>query len=599
MFRTKTVSAILAVAMFVVSMSFAGTLDDNWGDFLHYTKIGRVDLAKGYAQALLESEPDPVKLLALSEKNPSSFAFLIKVAETAPDTELASLASEIVDIVEQGRFIRRADPKIIVAEISRLSTTARGRLSALERLRDSGEYAVMHLLDAMATPSRRDEVANMIWALQQLGRDAIRPMAAALESDNTAVKAEIIKALGKIAYPQSLAYLKYVIEKEASAELRAMARESIEQIDPVALGLPASQLFYQLAENYYYHAESLAPTEDTAFANMWFWDAANNRLVREEVDRSYFNELMAMRVCEFSLKADAEFGAAIGLWLASYFKAESADIDMPAYFGSGHADAFVYATTAGPEYLHQALRRAVGDRNAYVALGTIEALAMTAGEKSLLYRIGMSQPLVEALKFDNKAVKYSAAIAIAAAGPKDFFPESKLVVELLAEAMSESPEPAAGTLLVNKWVAESYALRAAEVMLKLAKTRNPVVDLSVAKRATAKASADGPPEIRILAARTLAYLGSPYAQRAIAAMALNENNDKDIRVSAFESLAVSAKLNANLLDNDTIDAIYSLVSSRQADTALKSSAAAAFGALNLPSRKVKDLIPDQSRHTVQ
>ncbi|GAI52816.1 unnamed protein product, partial [marine sediment metagenome] len=144
------------------------------------------------------------------------------------------------------------------------------------------------------------------------------------------------------------------------------AGQSIQQIDPAVLKIPSAQLFYGLAENYYYHAQSLAPAEDADFSNIWFWDSAGQRLVREKVNKSYFNELMVMRVCEWALKADAGFGQAIGLWLAAYFKAESADFDMPNYFGPGHADATVYATTAGAEYLHQALARAIKDENAYV-----------------------------------------------------------------------------------------------------------------------------------------------------------------------------------------------------------------------------------------
>ncbi|MHC4497501.1 MAG: hypothetical protein ACYS21_00140, partial [Planctomycetota bacterium] len=82
---------------------------------------------------------------------------------------------------------------------------------------------------------------------------------------------------------------------------------------------------------------------------------------------------------------------------------------------------------------------------------------------------------------------------------------------------------------------------------------------------------------------------------AVAAMALAETNALDVRVKAFESLAVSAKINASLLDAETIDAIYSLVGSQEADSKLRAAAAAAYGALNLPSQKVKDLILDQAR----
>ena len=597
MYNGKTIAAILAMILLVVSAGFAQTLEEDWNDFLHYIKIGRFDMAEGHAQAVLESDPDPVELLALSEGNPQGYTILLNAIDsTYLPAELVELSSKLLEIIEQGRFTRRADPKIIVEEIKRLSRTERARLAAVKRLRNAGEYAIPYMLDAMVDNSRKEELPNIIWALPQIGRDAIRPLVAALQTESVVVKAEIIKALGKIRYPQSQAYLKYVIENDDSAELRQLADRSIRQIDPADLKIPSAQLFYGLAENYYYHAPSLAPAEDADFAGIWFWDSAGQRLVRQKVDKSYFNELMAMRACELSLKADAGFGQAIGLWLAAYFKAESANFDMPAYFGPGHADATVYATTAGAEYLHQALARAIKDKNAYVALGVIEALVITAGEKSLLYRIGLAQPLVQALSFNDRAVRYSAAIAIAAAGPKERFAESKLVVENLAQALGQTPEQTSENMgLWNEELANSYALRAAEVMLRLAQTRNPVIDLSSAQGTLINAIKDERPEIQVLSGQILARLDSPDAQRSIAAMALAESNTMDIRISAFNSLAISAKLNANLLDNEIIDAVYSLVSSQEIDPELRSAAASAYGALNLPSRKVKDLILDQAR----
>jgi len=589
MFKKKTVGVILVAGLFVVSVSFGATLKENWNDFLHYTKIGQFDLAKGYAQAVLESKPDPLELLTLSEENPQGYAILLRVIDTASDAELVELSKKIMDVIEQGRFARRADPKIIGEEIRRLSNTTRGRLAAVKRLQNAGEYAVVYMLDAMADKSRKEEFPNIVWALPQIGRDAIRPLTAALQTEDVGLKAEIVRALGKIKYPQSLPYLKYIIEKNNSAELSNLASESIKQIDPGALKAPAAQLFYQLGEDYYNRASSLAPVEDVNFANIWFWDANERSLVREKVDRSYFNELMTMRSCELALKADAGFGQAIGLWLAAFCKAESTGLDMPSYFGVGHADARTYATTAGPEYLHQALALAIKDKNAHVALCAVEALATTAGEKSLFYMVGPTQPLVQALSFDDKAVRYSAAIAIAAAGPKENFAESKLVVKNLTEALEQKDE-AQETMDAN-----SYALRAAESMLKLTQTHNTVIDLSAAQGTLIDATKSKLVEIQVLAGQILAGLNSPEAQRAIAVMALAESNTMDVRISAFDSLANSAKLNANLLDDEKIDAIYSLVSSKEIDPKLRSAAAAAYGALNLPSQKVKDLILDQAK----
>ncbi|MDD5459884.1 MAG: HEAT repeat domain-containing protein [Phycisphaerae bacterium] len=585
MLKKRIIGAILATGLFAVSTCFGATLKGDWNDFLHYTKIGQFDLAKGYAQAVLDSNPDPVELLTLSEENEQGYAILLRVTDTSSDAELVELSKKVLGIIEQGRFIRRAAPKIIGEEIRRLSSTDRGRLAAIKRLQNAGEYAIVYMLDAMMDNTRKEEFPNIVWALPQIGRDAIRPLAAALQSEDVGLKAEIIKAMGGIKYPQSLGYLKYIIEKGNSAELSRLAEQSIKLIDPAALKVPAAQLFYQLGEDYYYHAPSLAPAEDANFANIWFWSTADRRLIREKVDKKYFYELMAMRSCEWALKADAGLGQAIGLWLAAYCKAESAEVNMPGYFGDGHADAFVYATTAGPEYLHQALARGIKDKNAHVALCMVEALATTAGEKSLLYLLGPTQPLVQVLSFDDKAVRYSAAIAIAAAGPKKNFAESKLVAKNLAEAIKEQETTDMG----------NYAIRAAEAMLKLAQTRNTVVGLSAVQETIVDATKDKRAEIQVLAGEILAYLGSPAAQGAIAAMALAEDNSMNVQISAFESLAISGKLNGNLLNDEKIDAIYSLVSSKEIDPKLRSAAAAAYGALNLPSRKVKDLILDQAK----
>ncbi|MHC4792141.1 MAG: HEAT repeat domain-containing protein [Planctomycetota bacterium] len=588
MVSKKTAAVILMVTFLFISPALSQTLEDNWNDFLHFTKIGRLDLAKGYAQAVLDSEPSAVDLLTFSEENPQAFALLLRARETAPDPELVELTAQILDIIEQGRFIRRSEPKVISQEVRRLSgETARGRLAAVKHLKNAGEYAVPYMLDAIADEARSQELPNITWALPQIGRPAIRPLVAALQTEDVGLKTEIIKALGKIGYPQSLPYLKYINEKDNSAEAKQPARESIQQIDPAGLSVPAEQLFYQLGEKYYYHTDSLAPAEDAPFANIWFWDSPSRRLLREKVDKAFFNELMAMRACEWALKANPAFGKAIGLWLAAFFKAEATGLQMPQFFGIDHAPAIDYATTAGPEYVHQALARALKDENAYVALGAVEALAATAGEKSLLYYIGPTQPLVQALSFDDKAVRYSAAIAIATAGPQQRFAESKLVVQNLADALGHS--------FWSQDLADSYALRAANVMLKLAQTQNPVLDLFIAQSALIDATKDTRTEIQVLASQILASLNSPNAQRSIAEMALAEANGIGVQITAFNALALSAKLNGNLLDDEKIDAIYSLVSSQEIDPALHTAAAAAFGALNLPSQKVKDLILDQSK----
>jgi hypothetical protein len=391
---------------------------------------------------------------------------------------------------------------------------------------------------------------------------------------------------------EGLPYLKYVVENEKTDEVRLVAAQSIRQIDPQALSQFAAALFFRLAQDYYNRPASAAGDLGAAgVTNMWFWDANQPRLVRQPVDSRYFNQLMAMRSCEWALRSNAEYGLAIGLWLASFFKAEAVGVPMPGFFGAKHADAFVYATTAGPEYLHQALARAVRDNNAAVARGAIEALIVTAGQKSIFTPIGSMQPLLQALTFPDRDVRYSAAIAVATASPRGQFAESHVVVEDLAAALAGTLEPNAPADANSG----NYAVRSVQAMLSLAQQRNPAFDLSTALEALVKAAGSDRVELKVPALRVLAYLASPAAQQAIAEVALKSDNGRDVRIAAFEALAVSAKINGSLLADATVDAMYGLIRSDDTQPDLRAAAATAFGALNLPSRKVKDLILDQAK----
>ena len=585
--KSSLIGVMLAGLLLCSTVSVAD-LEENWNDFLHYTAIGRFELAESYAEQIIESQPDPTLLLDLAEENQEGYRLLLKM--NADSDDLREVSGKVLDLIEEGRYIRRTDPKIISQEIQRLSTTIKGRIAAESRLKNAGEYAIPQMLAAMADPDRKNELAYITEALPKIGRPAIRPLVAAMQMQDVAVKAEVIRALGKIGYYEPLPYLKYEIETTDSDIIKTQAMSAIEQIDNAALTIPAAQLFFRLAENYYNQDDSLAAAAEYDFANVWFWDADKQALIRQEVNQEYFDELMAMRACEWTLKADSAVGKAIGLWIAAFFRAESVDEPMPVYFGEGHADAMTYATTAGPEYLHQALERAINDQDAFVALGVVEAMAVNAGEKSLLVRLGTEQPLAKALSFADRKVRYSAAIAFAEANPVNDFVGSDLIVENLAAAVLGQDVDAIGPDM-----AKTYALRAVGAMYKLAMVRNKVVDLSTALPALIEVTQKSDPQMQVLASQVLAHLESPEAQRAIAEMAMAQQNDKTVRIATFASLALSAKINANLLLSGQVDAIYGLVSSTDAEADLRAAAAGAYGALNLPSEQVKSLILDQSK----
>ncbi len=588
MIRNKTWQVMSCFFILCVASVYGATLQENWNDFLHYTAVGRIDLAKGHAQLVLDSNPDPVELLKISEQNPQAYGILLRVYNNS--AELKDVASKLLDIIEKGRFELRTNPEIIKQEIARLSTTERGRIKAEQRLRNAGEYAVPFLLDAISDPARKKELPAITVALSKMDRDAIRPLVASLEMSDHATKIEVVRALGKIKYPQSLAYLKYIYETASAQDLKEQALNAIKSIDPNALSVSSAKLFYDLAKDYYYHYDSVAPRSDFTFANIWFWDTQENRLKREKVSKKYFFELMSMRSCEWALRSDENTSEAISLWIASFFKVEETNVAMPKYFGQGHADAMTYATTAGPEYLQAALAMAIKDQDDYVVLNLVEALAVNAGESSLLYMFGTTQPLVDALTYKSLSVRYSAAIAIGSVGPTVKFVGDRKVVDNLSDAIVR-----VGSAELGEQSSLSYAQRAMDVLVDLAISNNDIVDVTQAKESLVKVLKSDNADLAIKASKVLAFIDAPEAQRAIVKIAIDESYDTNLRLSVFDSLTVSIKKFGNMLSTEQVDTLYEMSASRELDAKIRSSAAGAYGSLNLPSKKVKTLILDQAK----
>lgn len=691
----------------------------NWDELMHWALMGKPDLARQYGQALLNLNPQPMEIFDLAEsgKYENPYRILERMQTRA---ELKEIAQQVRSLIESGRHAKRTDVSNIQKEVERLSGSPRGRKIAMERLKDSGEWAVPVLIQALRDSSRSDNFIYYRWALPQLGVVAVNPLVVALEQcDELNVRLSILEALGKIGYPSAAPYIVAVVNNKASGtELKSAALKallSIQSSDPPR-GLTAAAAFENLAEDYYNHLASLAVPANQDQANVWFWDDQEG-LIKEEVPREAFDELMTMRCCEKSVQLDPHRAGAISLWISAFFRLESEGHPQPSYFGQNHADGGTYALTAGPEYLHRSLHRALENRNRPVALSSIAALRRNSGQQSLLYSLGKEQPLISALQYPDREIRFSAALTIGGVLPKHSFSHQEQVLPIVVEALQQKGQRfgivvdrnkdrshqiasafrqagefteiisethfgaameqakripsfdllvlsynierpdihAALGLIKNDYrlafcpiivvaddqnftrakklkadhdfldvlpdnapvntmleasqailsakqvsgfdpsLADVYATAASEVLNRLAVTQNAILDLKVAEPALIEATRDGRKPIQAAVTETLAHLDSMAAQRAIAALGLDEQVDPPARLMAFRNLAISAKRYGNLLLGEQVQGIYRLVSSKQADPELRNMAAEAYGALNLPSVQISKLITDQMK----
>jgi hypothetical protein len=158
----------------------------------------------------------------------------------------------------------------------------------------------------------------------------------------------------------------------------------------------------------------------------------------------------------------------------------------------------------------------------------------------------------------------------------------------------EEARTKAGALSLDEAVATEYATRAAELMLKVGINRSQVYSLNPAKQSLLSALSDKRPEIVKLAGQVLALLDDADAQKALVAAASEASVADDVKISLYKSLATSAKFYGNKLEAGQVQSLETTVADAT-NLDVRSAAAEARGALNLPVDQAKALIVKQSK----
>jgi hypothetical protein len=434
------------------------TLDDLVDTYWHYGKMARYDLAADAGQKILDSGSDDSAILMSFESvaarhDDSIDQWMLRwksiptsdVQDAAAASQMRAVTAKLNDIINAGYAARRNNPDYIRNTVYEMSTGERAYDNNLPRLTQSGEVAVKIVLDVLRDSNQAQYHTTCRRILHDLGRRALNPLLAATEMKDYDTLVDVIVALGGLGYDASIPYLaRLSVAPDVPNAIHVAAGRALDQIGlDRASGVRPSDLFYNLAEKCYYGKSDIEPAGDKN-SYIWYWTDADG-LSRKQVPTPIFNDLLAMRACEYTMKLDPSNGQAVSLWLAANTKREC---DLPPgtvdLTHQGDPDANYYNVSAGADYLNQALARATHDRNAAVALKLCQSLRDITGVSSL--NGNAVTPLMQALYFPNRQVRYAAAFALAQSLPTRPFPGSDRVVPLLVEAVSQTSKP--GILVV-------------------------------------------------------------------------------------------------------------------------------------------------------
>jgi CheY-like chemotaxis protein len=428
-------------------------LADLWADFIHYIKIARADLARSYGQAVLQAQAEPREIYQLAQNTANARSVMVDRGAKLEGME--PIIEAMLDKIEQGFEQVRKDPEEIEAAINRLGGSLRAQEIGAQRLIVSGQYALPQMIQRLRdedTPRNLRE--NIINVLPRMGKEAVRPLSVALQADDAALLETLADVLADIEYPHSAPRLKELAQREGVLDRvkTAANRALLIVAGREAARKSVAELYYDLATSYYYDAESIRADERYDMANVWYWQD-DLGLVYRPVPRPIFNEIYAMRMARLALEHNAEYYPAVSLWVAANLKrqAELPEGAVDPTYGEDQPTAAYYALASGTKYLQDVLARALRDRDTAVAFGAINALARTSGAQTLVQPVaGGAQPLVEALAYPDRVIRYLAAVSLANALPKERFTGCNIVPVVLNDALRQSGSKVALLVMDNE-----------------------------------------------------------------------------------------------------------------------------------------------------
>lgn len=416
---------------------------NHWKDFIHYSRIARLDLAEGYAKALIDMKLDHQAVLNVVELSPYAKTYekdLIRMKQM--DGPIAKVAADVEEMIEAAKISVIRNPVRIRSEIEKLGGQLRQNRLATQRLAQAGEYAAPELVRAIIGRDQSDEALRpyVIEAMTQIGRPLVVPLCEALPTISAAAQQDVARILARIGYPSAMPYLKELVDSgKLDPQTQAVLAASYEQIAQnrqITTEHSAAQLFYLLAEDYYAARASLILEPGANYNVLW---TANDRgdLNYQRIPTPVFHDVMAMRTARRALQLDPTQSQALSLWLAANFRRENnlpQGATDPSYGEEMRSPAF-YAMLAGPTHIKPLLARAMNDRDANLALDAVAALAGTAGSGSLVTE---ADAVLSAMNYPDRRVRFETAIMIALSNPAEPFTGSGRVVPVLAEAVRQS-----------------------------------------------------------------------------------------------------------------------------------------------------------------
>ncbi len=415
----------------------------NWQMFAHFVNVARPEQAKPFGEQLLELE-NPAFLDAI-EKN--RFYPLSEVGKLGIPESLEGTWKAIEDKYQAALIERSRDPEQIRADIQALAGNEGGteqEYNAILRLKATGQFAAPYFLEVLQDASQKRLHARAINAMIEVGSELTYPLSVALPNLDPVTQEYVARVLGDIGYPEALPYLKLITSSDVGSSVKAACLAAFSQIaDSSGIDATgtAAELFVKIGQAKYNVGTENGELLGMDLANetgiVWNY-RTDGGLIPVAVAQRVYADSLAMQNATSALAIDPEMESAVTLHLTSNLRRENrmAGEADPGYQLPNPAT--FYLLISGAPQQKAVLERGLGDNDPALALDGIEAMAKTVGNNVLLGVDDAKAPVLDALFFSDRRVRYTAALTLASAAPAQAYSGSSSVVPVLGQAVRQS-----------------------------------------------------------------------------------------------------------------------------------------------------------------
>lgn len=394
--------------------------------------MGRSEEARFYLLKLIELKPAPDVLVSLHRRyGEALFIRLARDPRMGPEAEPFSRA------VLDAAYEADRDPERLRKLVSDLASSFPiGRYRAIDQLRRIGHAALPALFGALADPARVQQHPQIRSAIPQLGEYMLEPLLGALETDDPALRVEVIRTLGAFRNRRAAANLAAMsVDPAATREVREAAAAAIVQIVGSRPDRAQVEQFLFNRASDYFDGMLPARADYENRVTLWTWDAAQKTSVPRVYEAADASLMSAAQLAADLYRLTPGNAAYRRLYLLTNLQwtKQSAGLDQPLPLDEGTLGD--RAAQLGLDAVEDVLAHAMQTGRPIAATAAAEILGRR-GDASLLQSAG-GQPraLATALRHANRRLRMAAAVAILNLDPQMPYAGSSYLTEVLAYAI--------------------------------------------------------------------------------------------------------------------------------------------------------------------